>query len=138
MPRVFSQRKSWRVSYGILMHYSSLLFLLFSLWIKKTNRHASRFCSVLNTKITQTLFYMQRLFSTQSQCCIKFSSAEPQILLKHCLNAWNLHYIETLLISSLFVSCLDQYWWNSDNHHFLFLWKKKNCAGRYHQKSMKE
>ena len=63
---------------------------------KKRNRVLNSFTSkvpvtktserrFLLSKCTYTLFCKQRIFSTQSQCCLTFSRIKPQMLLKCCL-----------------------------------------------------
>ena len=52
--------------------------------------------------IKYTLFYKQRFFSTQPQCCLRFSEIELQMLLRWCL----IHIAIITLRQILYIVCL--------------------------------
>ena len=57
--------------------------------------------------VNYTLFYKQRFFSTQPQCCLTFSWIELQVLLRCCLIHRSIIILRDFLYFIYLFSCLD-------------------------------
>ena len=105
-------------------------FSLFNECVKK--EFDVRFCS------KYTLFYKQRLFSTQRQCCLTFSWIEPQMLLRCCLIHKSIDILSHLLYLLYQCPCLDLVLFilYLCDQFFSFIFSMVNCITPWRQAYM--